>query len=177
MSETVSRIHQDSGNSEWYSPEYVIDAARAVLGGIDLDPASSEAANARIGATTIYTQADDGLSREWYGRVWMNHPFSREGNRDWPTKLLTEYAAGRVSAACMISYAATSEAWFKPLMAWPQCYLQPRTNYCQPDGSIARGVSKGSVVTYLGHDCRRFHEVFRALGCVQVPAAWLTSGA
>jgi hypothetical protein len=142
-------INQDSGDFEYYTPAEIILAARALMGGIDLDPASSEIANETIGATQIFTIADDGLSRSWHGRVWMNHPFSRTGNKLWVNKLVAEWEAGRVQQACCITYAATSEAWFRPLMAFPQCFLSPRTNYRRPDGKIARGVSKGSVVTYL----------------------------
>jgi hypothetical protein len=51
------------GEIEWQTPGPYIELARAVLGGIDLDPASSAAAQERVKATTIFTQQDDGLTQ------------------------------------------------------------------------------------------------------------------
>lgn len=163
-------INQDSGNTEYYTPVEIVDAAREVMGGIDLDPASSHTANIRVRATKIFTIHDDGLNQEWNGRVWMNHPFGRVSNPAWICKLLTEFRAeDREVQFCNITFAATSEVWFKPLHSFYQCYLSPRTNYYLPDGSLKRGVSKGSVVTYGGPNPCKFADVFARLGAVKIP--------
>lgn len=162
-------INQDSGDTEYYTPPEIVEAARAVMGGIDLDPASSPAANERVRAARIYTAADDGLSLPWWGRVWMNHPFSRENNKVWPRKLIAEYRADNVDQARCITFAATSEEWFRPLYDFPMCFLSPRTNYMLPDGTIKPGVTKGSVVTYFGPRVATFAGVFSALGRVMIP--------
>lgn len=165
-------INQDSGDFEYYTPIEIVNAARALMGGIDLDPASSEEANTRIGASTIFTLADDGLSKPWLGRIWLNHPFNRGGNKAWIEKLIREWGEGRTEQACCITFASTSEQWFRPLMQFPQCFLSPRTNYLLPDGTVKRGVTKGSVVTYLyPHESVSPNEdmqaVFRVLGTVK----------
>ncbi len=164
-------ILQSSGSTEWWTPQPIIDAAREVLGGIDLDPASCAEANKRVRAARFFTCAADGLRQTWSGRIWLNHPFSREFNSAWVEKLVSEFREGNVISACSICFASTSERWFKPLLAFPQCFLSPRTNYLLPDGSVARGVTKGSVVTYFGRDRQRFVNIFaggpRPLGVVK----------
>lgn len=161
-------INQTSGDTEYYTPAFIIEAAQRVMGGIDLDPASSEVANQTVRAKTFFTREHDGLSVQWFGRVWMNHPFSRIGNPIWINKAVTEYRSNRVETLLCITFAATSEQWFQPLMDFPQCYLCPRTNYSLPDGTLKRGITKGSVVTYMGRDAVRFARSFNSFGAIKV---------
>lgn len=171
----AQHINQSSGNVEIYTPGNILEAARLTLGAFDLDPASSSAANERVMAARIFTQADDGLSQPWSGRIWMNHPFGKKdkktghpGNSAWIDKLESEFVAGNVTAACCICFASTSEKWFRPLLFRPQCFLSPRLNYLLPNGSVYRGVTKGSVVTYFGYSPARFAKAFAALGVVKI---------
>ncbi|RIK38014.1 MAG: hypothetical protein DCC55_22510 [Chloroflexi bacterium] len=164
-------INQTSGTVDYYSPQEIVEAARATMGGIDLDPASSAIANQIVQATKYFDECTDGLrpSLTWTGRVWLNHPFSRQENYFWIKKLIHHYQAGDIKQACCITFASTSEAWFAPLFAFPMCFLQPRTNYYLPSGAKARGVTKGSVVTYLGPNIDRFARSFANLGAIVVP--------
>ncbi len=63
---------QDS--PDWYTPSPYVEAARQVMGGIDLDPASSYHANLTVKATTYYTKTENGLLQEWKGTVFLNPP-------------------------------------------------------------------------------------------------------
>ena len=159
-------INQDSGKTEWYSPSEIIEAARKTLGVIDLDPFSCEVANRTVRADTYFTQADDGFAKDWFGNVWVNHPFSRENNKRITEKVIHEYSNG--CNIVMISFAATSEKWFQPLLDYPQCYLHGRTNYYDPDGNKVKGVTKGSVITYLGSDLVSFARYFQEFGTIKV---------
>jgi hypothetical protein len=134
--ENHQNINADSGCDEYFTPGEIVEAARRVMGEIDLDPASSVLANKRIKAVRIWTISDDGLKQQWLGRVWLNHPFGKSTNKPWILKLAEEYRAGRTQEAICISFASTSEKWFSPLLEQPQCFFWKRTNYFLPDGTL-----------------------------------------
>lgn len=83
-----TKMLADSGNVEWYTPSYIIEAARKTMGSIDLDPFSSLAANKNIKSNSIYTKDDNGFEKDWFGNVWCNHPFSRQNNQKYLKRLL-----------------------------------------------------------------------------------------
>lgn len=60
---------------EWYTPKWVFDALAIDF---DLDPASPHDMESMVPAKTKYTVFDDGLSKEWFGRVWLNPPYGRD---------------------------------------------------------------------------------------------------
>lgn len=59
-----THVGHNSGENEWYTQSIHIEAARMVLGFIDLDPASSEQANKTVQAKKFYSAEDDGLSTQ-----------------------------------------------------------------------------------------------------------------
>jgi hypothetical protein len=67
----VPRVARSTGYPCHFTPREVIDMAVAVMGGIDLDPASCAEANETVGATMFYTEVEDGLSQPWRGRVFF----------------------------------------------------------------------------------------------------------
>lgn len=161
-------INADSGSDEYFTPSEIVDAARRVMGSIDLDPASSLVANQKVKAARIFTLADNGLSQQWEGTVWLNHPFGKTTNKTWISKICSEYASGRIPAAICICFASTSEQWFRPLLVQPQCFIHRRTNYFLPDGTLKKGVTKGSVVTYFGRNVKQFAIEFSEIGTVKI---------
>ena len=68
-------------NDEWLTPPIVINA----LGVFDLDPCAP-IARPWDTAKNHYSKRDDGLSRQWSGRVWLNPPFGREAIK-WIRKM------------------------------------------------------------------------------------------
>lgn len=177
----VQHINQDSGKVEYYTPPEIIEAALDTMDGIDLDPFSSDIANLTVKAAVYFTKDHGELTftEQWnldrrhpwkkgIPSVWMNHPFSRTMNARCVQKLIHEFKKNHIRAACCITFSATSEAWFRPLMDYLQCFLSPRTNYLDKHGNKVRGVTKGSVVTYLGYDLTRFQIAFEQLGKVKV---------
>lgn len=79
-------INQDSRKKAYYTPRGIVLAAWYIMGGIDLDPACSHAAWLYHGKRfeRFYTEEDDGLSRPWYGKVWLNWPYD-SGEEPCPT--------------------------------------------------------------------------------------------
>ena len=70
-------IAQHLSNSvEHYTPVDVVEAAREVLGAIDLDPASCEEAQKVVRAARWIGLPDDGLAAHstWAGRTFCNPP-------------------------------------------------------------------------------------------------------
>lgn len=168
MMNNAQLINQDSGKIEYYTPSWIIEAARLVMGSIDLDPASSAKANETVKACKYYSI--DGLQYSWYGNIWLNHPFNKLANKYWIWHLICEFERRNVKQACCITYASTSEKWFQPLMDYSQCYFYKRVNYIDGlTGNEMKGVTKGSVVTYLGPNIEKFNEVFSQYGKIMVP--------
>ena len=62
-------VTHNSGRNEWYTPPAIIEAARNVMGSIDLDPASCYEANKIVKATEHYDIEDNGLTHRWEGNM------------------------------------------------------------------------------------------------------------
>jgi hypothetical protein len=158
---------------EYYTGAKYIEAARRVLGAIDLDPASCAEANATVGAATFYTKEQDGLSLPWRGRVWLNPPYCGEAGV-FITKLLEEYRAGNVSAAiALLSASHTDTAWFQPLLRdHLVCFSDHRIKCYGPQACSSP--KHNSAFIYIGADPAAFVREFKPFG--HVLARWRVSG-
>ena len=74
---TTFQILTSSESNEYYTPARYTDAARLVMGGIDIDPASCEIAQGWIKAAICYDQTEDGFQKDWHGRLWLNPPYGQ----------------------------------------------------------------------------------------------------
>lgn len=163
-------MSQDS--EEWYTPEEYIVLAREVMGGIDLDPATSLIAQQWIRATVAYTVEDNGLAQPWLGRTWLNPPYNKQGDRDsnaeiWSNRLIGEYQAGRVSQAILLVSNKAGYRWFENV--WDQalaCFARDLIGFIRPDGVRPGKAKVGSVFFYFGPNLARFAEVFGRIGRV-----------
>jgi hypothetical protein len=171
----VIAFPQPQGKSnEWYTPSRYIEAAREVMQGIDLDPASCAVANETVKAKRYYTQAENGIVQPWYGKVWLNPPYGREnatgrfgGGRSlvtlWSTKLISEYKSGNVLEAILLMVADTDANWFQPLWEYPICFANHKIHFHRP-GLSNMGQFFGTAFTYLGPNFEKFTEVFSKFG-------------
>jgi len=162
-------ILHSSDSNEWYTPARYADLAKKVMGDIDLDPASCIAANQSIQAKRIFDIEDDGFSRNWSGRVWLNPPYGRgeDGSNQaaWSKKLIDEYKAGNVTEGMLLVNAATGNKWFADLWEFPICFVDHRIRFISPRGDYSQP-THSNVIVYLGSNEGRFVELFSKIGTV-----------
>ena len=157
-------VARNTGDNEWYTPPAFIEAATAVLGGIDLDPASSEIANRTVKAKTFYTEDDDGLSQDWpVGRIWMNPPYAQPAISRFCTRIVDEVSRG--SSAIVLVNNGTETQWFQCMAAecTAVCFPKSRVRFLDPDGNPGAPL-QGQAIVYFGEAFELFREKFSQFG-------------
>lgn len=185
MRDLAERAYDEA--NEWYTPAYLCAAAREVMSGIELDPASCERANMAVQAERFFTQEQDGLARDWTCRsLWLNPPFGTSGHlwrgedgrgaayqgqslaAMFVSKLTEEYRAGRVRQAILLYKADPKNRVFQKL--WdlgPICLCADRIYFSRPNKPDEK-IQFGTALTYMGppEGEARFIDVFRQFGRV-----------
>lgn len=122
---------------EWLTPPEIIKA----LGPFDLDPCSP------VGrpwdtAAKHYTVEDDGLSKEWNGRVWLNPPYGSETAK-WMKRL-----SGHGNGIALIFARTETKIFFKHV--WPVAdavlFIEGRLYFHYISGARAAANSGGPSV-------------------------------
>ena len=111
--------------------------------------------------------ADDGLKQEWYGKIFLNPPYSRWLIEKFVDKLL----ASDFEEAIALTGACTETKWFSRLATCASgvCFVQKRIRFIQTDGTpCKKNPRNGSCLFYFGRNPQKFFQVFSRFGlCTQ----------
>lgn len=106
---------------------------KAKLGGFDLDPCAAPEPRPWDTATVMWSLPTDGLCGDWFGRVWLNPPYSREAVK-WLEKLANH------GTGMALIFARTETAWFVE-QVWKRAtavlFIHGRLHFHYPNGTRA----------------------------------------
>jgi phage N-6-adenine-methyltransferase len=150
---------------EWYTPDKYIESVRAVLGEIDLDPATNAYAQKIVKAEKFYTPKDDGLASDWTGRVFLNPPFKMPAIRQFVNKLCEHYIAGHVTAAVLLTNDNTDTQWWQRACQTASliCLCAGRISFYNSAGQWSCPTN-GQTFFYYGKKSAEFKRVFGVYG-------------
>lgn len=159
-------VSQSTGNNEWYTPPQFIEAARATMGTINLDPASSAIANETVKASEFFTKEDDGLSKEWHGNVWLNPPYSQPLISQFCEAVAYKYESGEIQQACVLVNNASETKWGQRLLSVADavCFPSSRICFIRPNGSKKGTPLQGQMIVYMGTRTKEFAANFDKFG-------------
>jgi hypothetical protein len=106
---TIRRVTGKKEDLELITSSELVQAANAVMGNIDLDPASSKVAQNYVQASEFFSPQDDGLNaQQWFGRVYLFPP----SGCYFFDKKLDRWKMTRASSPTLVSSHAV---WFRTL--------------------------------------------------------------
>ena len=89
------------------------------------------------------------------------------GNTQWVRKFVDEFMIGNCTKGACITFASTSENWFRPLYHFHQVWLYDRVAFVDKHGNEANQTTKGSVLTFMGVDKKTLEREFADIGFVK----------
>lgn len=166
-------VQHSSASNEHYTPPEIVEAARALMGGIDLDPFSCAEANKVVKATAFLSEGGYTWSYAQgtkARRVFCNPP---GGKRDPHTfelvkgpgmsgaalawrKLWLEWTVGHVEQAVFVCFNlevlrhTQNLPGITPALAYPVCFVKERLKFWNEHTPIGTGApSHPNAVVYL----------------------------
>lgn len=153
------------GDQENYTPEEIVNLVKDVLGEIDLDPASCDFAQEIIGAGKYFTEEDDGLTKPWFGNVFLNPPYQMPAIKTFTGKLISELP--NIKSAILLTNNNTDTLWFYGCAQRAKliCFTKGRINFYKADKEKTYPTN-GQAFFYFGPDEERFFSVFKDVGLI-----------
>ena len=132
-----------SSTNEWLTPPELIKS----LGPFDLDPCSP-INRPWDTAKKHYTIEDDGLSKEWEGRVWLNPPYGRETFK-WIDKL-----ALHGNGIALIFARTETIGFHEHIWTWADAifFFKGRLKFYHVDGTQGGTANAPSCLVAYGED-------------------------
>jgi ParB family chromosome partitioning protein len=103
-------------NDEYCTPPNIIEFARWVMGGIDLDPATNYDAQKTVQAKNWFEDITDGLSKPWRGNVWLNPPYSQPLMNKFVDKAIAEIP--NIKSMMILTNSSTDTRWYHKLIGY-----------------------------------------------------------
>ena len=156
-------------NDDWYTPSQYIEAARKVMGSIDLDPASCHDAQQTVRAKQYYvykSEDDNGLTKPWSGNVWINPPFSNV--LPFAEKLISHLVeSGEVTQAIVLTNNNTDTLWWHKMaeLATGVCFTKGRISFYDTYGETS-APTNGQTFFYFGDNRHGFVSEFFGYGLI-----------
>jgi len=163
-----AHVSYSTGNNEWYTPVTYIEAARSVMGSIDVDPASSDIANRIIGASIYYTAENDGRVQSWQGNVWMNPPYAQPLISEFCDLLIKKYLTDEIKQACVLVNNATETVFYQNMLkaCGAVCFIKGRVKFIDEQGKESGAPLQGQTVLYFGERIAEFAAMFEVFGVI-----------
>lgn len=117
-------VHFSSATDLHATPQDFFDRLDAEFG-FDLDVCASPE-NAKC--TIYFTKADDGLSRDWTGVVWLNPPYGREIGR-WLRKANESVKDNGATVVCLVPARTDTNWWHEYVIKHEVRFVRGRLKF------------------------------------------------
>lgn len=149
---------------DYFTPTELIDAARAAMGGVDLDAASHWLANRRHRIPDYFDINRSAFENRWYGRVWLNPPYG--DNAPWFREIERYFVSGEIEQLCMLSPVwAFTTSIARPIMKFSSSFviLNPTPKFWG-NAKGRTGTNNPHGILYIGSRPAEFNRAFLSHG-------------
>ena len=130
-------------SDDYYTPPYIFEALGLTF---DLDVSAPKNGISWLPAATHYSIEDDGLTSPWFGKVWMNPPYSK------PTPWIDRFIDHK-NGICLVP--ASKSRWFKNVWEAADSALLMPYNLKFVRGNGFAQIQFQTMMFAMGEECDR----------------------